>query len=135
MNAVGSVAALAGRSTGYAVKFLRLFGFGRKEEKAPAVFRDILANAIQAEVKRAGVQLTDGEIEELVRKIIELLEKLFRGEISIDAIFSAPDLLGTGEFLRDFLAPLVNNGASLSEKKRGLLMEILEENILLQQAK
>ncbi len=135
MNPVAGAAALAGRGTGYAVRFLRLVRFGGKGEKAPEVLEDILRNAILAEVKRTGIQLAGEEIKGLVERVIELLEKVFNGEISIDAIPSVSDTLGAGGVLSGFLAPLIRGGSDFSEKKREMLEGILEENILLRQAK
>ena len=135
MNPVRECAVLAGRGTGYALSFLRLFGFGRKRWKTPAGFREILRNAVLMEVKRTGIQLTDEQVEELIARPIELLEKLFSGDISVDVIPSVSDLLRDRRALSGFLVPLTRKGGDLSEKKKEMLKGILRKNILLQHAK
>jgi len=135
MNPVRDGAMLAGRGTGYALSFLRLFRLGRKRWKTPAGFRDIFRNAVLMEVKRTGIQLTDKEVEELIARLIELLKKVFSGDISVDVIPSVSDLLRDRRALSGFLVPLTRKGGDLSEKKKEMLKGILRNNILLQHAK
>jgi len=132
MNPVRDGAVLAGRGSGYALRFLRLFRFGSKTEKTSAGFRDILRNAVLVDANKTGVQLADGQIEDLIARLSELLEKVFSGAISVDAIPSVSDLLRDRRALSGFLVPLTKNGGDLSEKKKEMLKGIVRENVLLQ---
>ncbi len=129
-------ASLAGRGTGYAVRAARLLRFPwfrKQHTQAILAFEETLRRAILAEVQRTGLQFSDAEIEELVEKVLTLLERVFSGELGVGAIPSAADLLRAGSVFAEYLAPLIRGDEDLSESKKEMLRRILEENIQLRQ--
>ena len=134
-NPVVFAAAMAGCGAGYVVRFLQFFRGGQRRENAGEAFRSVLRHGILAEVKKAGIQLSDEEIEELTDKVVRLLERVLSGEIGVDAVPSARDLLRVSGAVAGFLVPLIRSGEDLSEKKNEILRRILEENIQLRQTK
>ena len=134
-NPVVFAAAMAGCGVGYVVRFLQFLRGGQRREKAGEAFRSVLRHGILAEVKKAGIQLSDEEIKELIDKVVRLLERVLSGDIGVDAIPSARDLLRVSGAVAGFLVPLIRSGEGLSEKKNEILKRILEENIQLRHTK
>jgi len=134
---IAATALLAGRAAGRTVRlWRRLCSWRRAGSQALAgrSLRDIVDSAIRAEAAKASVVLTEDELQELVDKIVRLLDTVLSGAIGVDEIPSALELLNSGTTLSDFLGSLVRGERCISESKKEMLRRILEENILLRQA-
>lgn len=139
IHPVTGTATLAGWGAGHTVRFLgirRLLRLlpSRRGPQAPGAFADILRQAILTEVQKAGIQLSDQEIDELVAKVTKLLEEVLSGKLSIDAIPSVAELLRSGGVLGAYLVPLIRGDQGLSDSKKEMLKRIFEENVRLRQA-
>ena len=148
MNSPTGVARLAGKGTGYVVWAFRAtsgsakslllrvpfprVSFPRLFQRAPQSFEAVLRKAILAEAQRTGRSLSEKEIDELATKIFTLLEKVFSGELGIDAIPLATELLYSKNALTEFVMPLLKTAGSFSEARLEMLKQILVENIELQ---
>ena len=142
------VARLAGKGTGYVVWSFRAatgsakrllvrvpvprVSFPRLFQRAPQSFEATLRQAIVAEAKRTGRSLSEKEIDSLVTKIFTLLEKVFSGELGVEAIPVATQLLRSSNALTDFLTPLLQSAGPISEARLEMLKQILIQNIQLQ---
>ena len=137
------VAKLAGSGTGHVVRtfrttqgtvstVLRLVPSPRLFKPAPHSFKAVLRQAILKETQRAGRSLSEKEVDDLVSKISTLLEKVFNGELGIDAIPCATELLGSKDALTAVVMPLLKSAGPFSESRLEMLKQILVENIQLQ---
>ena len=123
----------ASRTASGSVKsvFLRV-PFSRPVQQAPQSLETALRKAILTESQRTGRSLSEKEIDELATKIFTLLEKVFSGELGIDAIPLATELLYSKNALTEFVMPLLKTAGSFSEARLEMLKQILVENIELQ---
>lgn len=129
----------AGMGAGYVVQVFRftrkaLLGripFPHLFHRAPRSFEDVLRKAIVAEAQRTGLNLTSKEVDDLVIKVFTLLEKVFSGELGIDAIPWAGELLRSESALLKFVTPLFRTDKSASVDKMEIMKRILEDNIQL----
>lgn len=138
-----NVATLAGKGTGHVVQafraargsiknIFRRMPFPQLFSRAPRSFEAVLRQAILTESQRSGRNLSEKEIDELVTKILTLLEKVLSGELGVDAIPWAMEMLRSKDALADFVTPLFKTAGPLSEARVEMLKQILAENVRLQ---